>query len=118
MASNGKPDFLKYYLEHDEEELLAYFPEYQQEFDKLDAQFDAIADMAQYHVKRMYDLRQLPRGDFARMVFSRGIPKYLQSYVFKNYEDPTLTWGKYTQDWDYHKWKNFLETAEGDLQWI
>lgn len=118
IANNGKPDFLKYYLEHDEEELLAYFPEYQEEFDKLDAKFDAIANMAQYHVRRMQDLRQLPRGDFARMVFSRGIPKYLQSYVFKNYEDPTLTWGQYTQDWDYYKWKNFLETAEGDLQWI
>lgn len=116
MANNGQPDFMRYYCEHEQEELLAYFPEYKSQFDDIERKMHKLAAMANYHQSIMYPFRKYPRGDFARILFAHGIPKYLHSYIFKTYEDNYLTWDKYTADWDYHKWKNILEQAEGDLR--
>lgn len=116
VANNGKPDFLQYVLEHNEDELLAYFPEYANDLQNVHAQLIKLGHLAAYHAHEMTQFYFLNRGQFAKLVFSRGIPKYLQSYIFKTYEDHNLTWSAYTADWDYHKWKNMLEQAGGDLQ--
>lgn len=115
LANNGKPDLLKYVLEHEESEFLSYFPEYTDEVQAIHGKLVKLGHLANYHAHCMSQFYFVDRGQFAKMVFSRGVPKYLQSFVFKTYEDHNLNWAEYTKDWDYYKWKAILSSAEGDL---
>lgn len=115
IANNGKPDFLQHVLEHNESELLAYFPEYAEDLNEVHRKLNKLCYLAHYHRDEMAYYRSLSRGEFANIVFRRGIPVYLQAYVFKTYENPNLKWEDYTQEWDIYKWRNIIDRAKGDL---
>lgn len=115
IANNGKPDLLQYVLEHNEDELLAYFPEYKEGIEEIHRKLNRLRQRAHFHRDNMAYFRSIPRGEFANAVFRRGIPVYYQSYVFKTYENPDYKWEEYTQEWDIYKWRTILERAEGDL---
>lgn len=115
LANNGKPDFVQYVLEHNEDELLAYFPEYKEEIEKTKVAFRQLENKAHTYVHIMERYYEFPRAEFAKCVFRGGVPVYFQSYVFKTYENHNLTWREYTKDWDIYDWKRILERAEGDL---
>lgn len=115
IANNGKPDFIQYVLEHNEGELLAYFPEYKEEIEKTKVTFRLLERKAHTYVHIMERYYELPRAEFAKCVFRGGVPVYFQSYVFKTYENHNLTWREYTKDWNIYDWKRVLERAKGDL---
>lgn len=115
LANNGKPDFVQYVLEHNEDELLAYFPEYKEEIEKTKIAFRVLEHKAHTYVHIMERYYEFPRAEFAKCVFRGGVPVYFQSYVFKTYENHNLTWREYTKDWDIYDWKRILDRAKGDL---
>ena len=115
VANNGKPDFLQYVLDHNENELLAYFPEYAQDLALVRRKLYKLEALAWYYAAQLFKYRHYSRGEYAQYVKNKGVPKYLQSFVFKTYDDKQLTWYEYTANWDYHKWKNILALAEEDL---
>lgn len=115
LANNGKPDFLQYVIEHNEDELLAYFPEYKEELEKCQKKLRILEHKAHTYVHIMERYYDMHRADFAKCVFRGGVPVYYQSYVFKTYENHDLTWREYTKDWNIYDWKRILERAEGDL---
>ena len=115
IANNGKPDILQYVLEHNENELLAYFPEYGYEVENMKGKLYLLEKRAHMYVGQMARYYELPRADFAKCVFRGGVPVYYQSYVFKTYENHSYSWRDYTENWDIYDWKRILERAEGDL---
>lgn len=115
IANNGKPDILQYVLEHNEDELLAYFPEYQHDVDVMKGKLCMLENRAHMYADRMARYYELPRADFAKCVFRGGVPVYYQSYVFKTYENHSYSWGEYTENWDIYDWKRVFERAKGDL---
>ncbi len=116
LANNGKPDLVQYVIEHNEDELLAYFPEYRRDIAKLKDKFRLLEHKAHTYVHIMERYYEMSRADFAKCVFRGGVPVYFQSYVFKTYENHKLTWREYTRDWNVYDWKRILERAEGDLK--
>lgn len=115
VANNGKPDFVSYVLENNYDELLAYFPQYKKDIEEVKAQFKKLENLANTHKSLMESFYGLTRKEFAQLVAKRGIPVYLQSFVFKTYENHKLLWKDYTSDWDVMKWKNIYNRAKVDL---
>ena len=115
LANNGKPDIIQYVLEHNEDELLAYFPEYKEEVEKTKATFRLLEHKAHTYAHIMERYYEFPRAEFAQCVFRGGVPVYFQSYVFKTYENHNLTWREYTKDWDIYDWKRILDRVKNDL---
>lgn len=114
-ANNGKPDLVQYVLERNEDELLAYFPEYKEEIEKIKATFRLLERKAHTYVHIMERYYELSRLEFAECVFRGGVPVYFQTYVFKTYKNHMLTWREYTKDWDIYAWKRLLEQSKKDL---
>ena len=115
IANNGKPDILQYVLERNEDELLAYFPEYQLDVDAMKGKLCMLENRAHMYADQMARYYELPRADFAKCLFRGGVPVYYQSYVFKTYENHSYSWGEYTENWDIYDWKRVFERAKGDL---
>lgn len=116
LANNGKPDIIEYVFEYNEDELLAYFPEYKEEVERVKKMFRLIEHKAHTYVHIMERYYDMPRADFAKCVFRGGVPVYYQSYVFKTYENHNLTWRDYTKEWTIYDWKRIIERAGGDLR--
>lgn len=114
LANNGRPDFLKFVITGNESELLAYFPRYKTEIDKIHTRLNNIKMMAEGHRSAAEPFYSFPRGKFAEIISKRGIPPYLQSYIFKTYKNHNLSWEQFTLNWDIYKWKNFLARVGGD----
>ena len=115
IANNGKPDFLQYVLEHNEDELLAYFPNYKTDIEKVKEYLRLLERRAYMHIERLSVYYSLTRPEFAKVIFNSGVPSYYQSFIFKTYENRQLTWKEYTQDWDIFAWRRVLDRAEKDL---
>lgn len=115
LANNGKPDFLAYVLEHNEDELLSYFPEYRNDIDITKSKLTMLENRAHMYADQLSRYLGLSRAEFAKCVFHNGVPTYFQSYVFKTYEKHDLSWGEYTENWDVYDWKRVIERAKGDL---
>ena len=114
-AANGKPDLVRYVLENDYEEFLVYFPEYRPKIEKIKAQFIKLAKMAKIYKDSMKIFYSKPRKEFATILFNKGVPKYLQTFIFKTYENHDLSWKEYTKEWDIIQWKSLYDRAESDL---
>lgn len=118
IANNGKPNFLQYVLEHNEEELLAYFPNYKVDLDQMKKRLCSMGKKAEYFASLMEPYYNLNRAEFAKCVFKGAIPPYYQTFVFKTYENHLLTWAEYTKDWDTYAWERILARSEGDFRAI
>ena len=106
MLNNGKPDCLSLIFNDGKDEFLSYFPRFKKDFEEMEEQ---LADIEWY--------AELLRGNtsafwnYSRKDFAASIDtiKPFQSFVFRCYEDHSMTWKKYTEDWDINRWKNFME---------
>ena len=109
ILNNGKPDYLKLILNDGKDEFLSYFPRYAEGFVEMEEKLDDIewyAELLRDNTSVFWDY---PRKDFAASI---DVLKPFQSFVFRCYEDHSMTWKKYTEDWDIHAWERMLERVE------
>lgn len=108
MTNNGRPNLLEKVLNNDADELLVYFPQYTEEVNRLKQLLEDVKTLAEnYHNWASY-IWNLARKDYAMQV-QRDVPKYLQPYIYKVYENHELAWVTFTEDWSVNKWEKFLE---------
>lgn len=106
MLNNGKPNCLSLILNDGKDEFLSYFPRFKNDFEEIEEQLGDIewyAELLRDNTSVFWDYS---RKDFAASV---DTIKPFQSFVFRCYEDHSMTWKKYTEDWDINRWKNFME---------
>ena len=106
MLNNGKPDYLTLLFNDGKDEFLSYFPRYAEGFAKVEGQLADIEWYAELLRENTSYLWDCARKDF---VASIDVQKEFQHFVFRCYENHTMTWKKYTEDWDIYKWKKFME---------
>lgn len=109
MLNNGKPDYLKLILNDGKDEFLSYFPRYAKGFAEVEeklADIEWYAELLRDNTSYLWDY---PRKDFAASI---DVIKPFQSFVYRCYEDHSMTWKKYTEDWDIHAWEHMIERVE------
>lgn len=112
LAANGKPDFLKYYLDNNTDELLSYFPQYSKDFYHLEATLDILEFTANQYHKILSEYYREDRRTYAAIIKEKEIPNYLQPYLFLTYTDHNLSWKQYTDNFSYNEWKRLLDKVE------
>lgn len=112
LVANGKPDFLKYYLDNNTDELLAYFPQYQKNIEELKMAFTVLKFAANRYHEVLSEYYGRDRHTFSAAIKKKNIPSFMQPYLFLTYTDNDLTWEQYTSDFGYNEWKRILEKVE------
>lgn len=109
MLNNGKPDYLTLIFNDGKDEFLSYFPRFAEGFAKVEKQLADIEWYAELLRDNTSYLWDYSRKDFAASV---DVIKPFQSFIFRCYEDHSMTWKKYTEDWDIHTWERMIERVE------
>ena len=109
MLNNGKPDYLKLILNDGKDEFLSYFPRFKEGFAEVE---EKLADI-EWYAELLRDTTS-SIWDYSRKDFSASIDviKPFQSFVYRCYEDHSMTWKKYTENWDIHAWERMIERVE------
>ena len=106
MLNNGKPDYLTLIFNDGKDEFLSYFPRFAEGFAEVEEQLADIEWYAELLRDTTSSIWDYSRKDFAASI---DVIKPFQSFIFRCYEDHSMTWKKYTEDWDVFKWKKFME---------
>lgn len=109
MLDNGKPDYLKLIFNDGKDEFLSYFPRFAEGFAEVEeklADIEWYAELLRANTSTFWDYS---RKDFAANI---DVFKPFQPFVFRCYEDHSMTWKKYTEDWDIHAWERMIERVE------
>ena len=109
LLNNGKPDYLKLILNDGKDEFLSYFPRYAEGFVEMEEKLTDIEWYAELLRENTSVFWDYPRKDFAESI---DVIKPFQSFVFRCYEDHSMTWTEYTKDWDIHAWERMLERVD------
>lgn len=105
-ANNGKPNCYELILNGEDAEFLAYFPWYQEQFDEAAKDFREIESFAETAKDDTSYYWELPRKEFVGVVDMSSI---FTDFILKCYNNHSLTWKEYVENWDWAKWKGFLE---------
>ena len=106
MLNNGKPDYLTLIFNDGKDEFLSYFPRFAEGFAEVEEQLADIEWYAELLRDNTSYLWDYTRKDFAANI---EVQKEFQSFIFRCYENHTMTWKEYVKDWDVLKWKKFME---------
>ena len=109
MLNNGKPDYLKLILNDGKDEFLSYFPRFNEGFAEVEEKLADIEWYAELLRDTTSSIWDYSRKDFAASI---DIIKPFQSFIFRCYEDHSMTWAAYTKDWDIHAWERMIERVE------
>ena len=109
ILNNGKPDYLKLILNDGKDEFLSYFPRYAEGFAEVEEKLADIEWYAELLRDTTSSIWDYSRKDFAASI---DVIKPFQSFIFRCYEDHSMTWKKYTEDWDIHAWERMIERVE------
>ena len=109
MLNNGKPDYLKLILNDGKDEFLSYFPRYAEGFAEVEEKLADIEWYAELLRDTTSSIWDYSRKDFAASI---DVIKPFQSFIFRCYEDHSMTWAAYTKDWDIHAWERMIERVE------
>lgn len=108
MYNNGKPDLVDAVIEHNESEILAYFPRFAQEIETIKHHFAQIEESADYYHNFISAFYYMPRKNFAEEV-KLNVPKVLHSYIFSTYGNRAMSWKDYTANWDTSTWRRYYD---------
>ena len=106
MLNNGEPDYLTLLFNDGKDEFLSYFPRFAERFTEVEEQLADIEWYAELLRDNTSYLWDYTRKDFAASI---DVIKPFQSFVYRCYENHTMTWKEYVKDWDVLKWKKFME---------
>ena len=109
MLNNGKPDYLKLILNDGKDEFLSYFPRFKEGFAEVEEKLADIEWYAELLRDTTSSIWDYSRKDFAASI---DVIKPFQSFVYRCYEDHSMTWKKYTENWDIHAWERMIERVE------
>lgn len=109
MLNNGKPDYLKLILNDSKDEFLSYFPRYAKGFVEVEEKLADIEWYAELLRDTTSSIWDYSRKDFAASI---DVIKPFQSFIFRCYEDHSMTWKKFTENWDIHAWERMIEKVE------
>lgn len=109
MLNNGKPDYLKLILNDGKDEFLSYFPRYAEGFAEVEEKLADIEWYAELLRDTTSSIWDYSRKDFAASI---DVIKPFQSFIFRCYEDHSMTWKKFTENWDIHAWERMIERVE------
>lgn len=109
ILNNGKPDYLKLILNDGKNEFLSYFPRYAEGFAEVEEKLADIEWYAELLRNTTSSIWDYSRKDFAASI---DVIKPFQSFIFRCYEDHSMTWAEYTKDWDIHAWERMIERVE------
>lgn len=109
MLNNGEPDYLTLLFNDGKDEFLSYFPRFAERFAEVEerlADIERYAELLRDNTSYLWDCT---RKDFAASI---DVQKEFKSFVFRCYEDHSMTWKEYVKDWDVLKWKKFMEQSK------
>ena len=109
MLNNGKPDYLTLIFNDGKDEFLSYFPRFAEGFAEVEEQLADIEWYAELLRDNTSYLWDYTRKDFAASI---DVIKPFQSFIFRCYEDHSMTWKKFTENWDIHAWERMIERVE------
>jgi hypothetical protein len=109
MLNNGKPDYLTLIFNDGKDEFLSYFPRFAEGFAEVEEQLADIEWYAELLRDNTSYLWDYTRKDFAASI---DVTKPFQSFIFRCYEDHSMTWKKFTENWDIHAWERMIERVE------
>ena len=109
LLNNGKPDYLKLILNDGKDEFLSYFPRYAEGFVEMEEKLADIEWYAELLRDTTSSIWDYSRKDFAASI---DVIKPFQSFIFRCYEDHSMTWKKFTENWDIHAWEHMIEKVE------
>lgn len=109
MLNNGKPDCLSLIFNDGKDEFLSYFPRFKKDFEEVEEKLADIEWYAELLRDTTSSIWDYSRRDFAESI---DVIKPFQSFIFRCYEDHSLTWAAYTKDWDIHMWERIIERVE------
>ena len=106
MLNNGMPDYLKLILNNGKDEFLSYFPRFKKGFAEVEGKLADIEWYAELLRNTTSSIWDYSRKDFAASI---DVIKPFQSFIFRCYEDHSMTWKKFTENWDVHAWERMIE---------
>ena len=109
ILNNGKPDYLTLIFNDGKDEFLSYFPRFAEGFAEVEEQLADIEWYAELLRDTTSSIWDYSRKDFAASI---DVIKPFQSFIFRCYEDHSMTWVAYTKDWDIYAWERMLERVE------
>lgn len=105
-ANNGKPDIYELILSGEDAEFLSYFPWYGEQFNEAREHLKEVKEYAELLRENTSVFWDLPRKEFAAAI---DVEKPFADFVFKCFENHSLSWSAYVEDWEWSRWKRFLK---------
>lgn len=113
MLNNGEPDYLSLIFNDGKDEFLSYFPRFKANFEEVEEQLRALEHCASVLKDNTSYFWDYPRKDFVAQI---EVPKLFQTFIFRCYENHSLTWKDFTKDWDLNKWKKVISNESIEIR--
>ena len=113
MLNNGEPDYLSLIFNDGKDEFLSYFPRFKANFEEVEEQLRALEYCASVLKDNTSYFWDCSRKDFVAQI---EVPKLFQTFIFRCYENYSLTWKDFTNNWDLNKWKKVISNESIEIR--